>query len=67
MGAGRTLLPPMPWQVYGKKTDEDLKAIYAYLMSIKPIKNMVPQPIPPESEWGNVSKEIGYYLLRRLN
>lgn len=40
MGAGRTLLPPMPWQVYGMKTDEDLKVIYAYLMSIKPIKNM---------------------------
>ncbi|HEY6627198.1 MAG TPA: diheme cytochrome c-553, partial [Ignavibacteriaceae bacterium] len=44
MGVGRTLLPPMPWEVYGKKTDEDLKAIYAYLMSIKPINNMVPQP-----------------------
>lgn len=47
MGVGRTLLPPMPWEVYGKKTDEDLKAIYAYLMSIKPINNMVPQPTPP--------------------
>lgn len=48
MGVGRTLLPPMPWQVYGMKTDEDLKAIYAYLMSIKPINNMVPQPTPPD-------------------
>jgi hypothetical protein len=48
MGVGRTLLPPMPWEVYGKKTDEDLKAIYAYLMSIKPINNMVPQPTPPD-------------------
>lgn len=46
-GVGRGLLPPMPWEVYGKKTDEDLKAIYAYLKSIKPIKNMVPQPAPP--------------------
>ena len=44
MGVGRTLLPPMPWEVYGKKTDEDLKGIYAYLMSIKPINNQVPQP-----------------------
>jgi len=48
MGVGRTLLPPMPWEVYGKKTDEDLKAIYAYLMSIKPISNQVPQPTPPD-------------------
>ncbi len=48
MGVGRPLLPPMPWQVYGMKTDEDLKAIYAYLMSIKPINNMVPQPTPPD-------------------
>jgi len=46
MGVGRPLLPPMPWEVYGKKTDEDLKAIYAYLMSIKPIHNEVPQPVP---------------------
>lgn len=48
MGVGRPLLPPMPWEVYGKKTDQDLKAIYAYLMSIKPINNQVPQPTPPD-------------------
>ena len=48
MGVGRPLLPPMPWQVYGMKTDQDLKAIYAYLMSVKPIKNTVPQPTPPD-------------------
>ena len=47
-GVGRPLLPPMPWEVYGMKTDEDLKAIYAYLISIKPINNMVPQPTPPD-------------------
>jgi mono/diheme cytochrome c family protein len=49
MGVGRPLLPPMPWQVYGMKTDEDLKAIYAYLMSIKPIRNEVPQPVSPDN------------------
>jgi hypothetical protein len=47
-GVGRPLLPPMPWHVYGKKTDQDLKAIYAYLMSIKPIRNQVPQPVTPD-------------------
>lgn len=48
MGVGRPLLPPMPWQVYGLKTDQDLKAIYAYLMSVPPINNTVPQPTPPD-------------------
>jgi hypothetical protein len=38
----------MPWQVYGMKTDQDLKAIYAYFMSIKPINNKVPEPTPPD-------------------
>lgn len=47
MGVGRPLLPPMPWQVFAQKTDEDLKAIYAYLKSLPPIKNKVPDPVPP--------------------
>lgn len=47
-GVGRPLLPPMPWQVYRLKTDEDLKAMYAYLMSLKPIRNQVPLPTPPD-------------------
>ena len=32
---------PMPWQAYAGMSEEDLAAIYAYLMSIKPIKNQV--------------------------
>tara|TARA_R110002126_G_scaffold84533_2_gene205433 strand:- start:101 stop:670 length:570 start_codon:yes stop_codon:yes gene_type:complete len=43
----RPLLPPMPWEGYSKLPDEDLKAIYAYLKSIKPVKNIVPQAILP--------------------
>lgn len=31
----------MPWTMYGKMTEEDLKAIYAYLKTVKPIKNSV--------------------------
>ena len=46
-GIGRPVLPPMPWPVYGKATDDDLKAIYAYLRSLPPVKNHVPQPIDP--------------------
>lgn len=31
----------MPWSMYGKMTDEDLKAIYAYMRTVKPISNKV--------------------------
>lgn len=43
----RPLLPPMPWQNYSKLTDEDLKAMFAYLKTVKPVKNSVPAPIAP--------------------
>ncbi|THU40885.1 cytochrome c [Niastella caeni] len=38
----RPLLPPMPWQEYRKASDEDLRAVFAYLRSLKPVKNIVP-------------------------
>ncbi len=31
----------MPWLMYGKMKESDLKAIYAYLRSVKPVKNEV--------------------------
>lgn len=45
----RSLLPPMPWQMYRNMTDNELKAIFAYLKSIRPVRNVVPPPIPPAS------------------
>ena len=49
-GQGRPILPPMPWPQYKYATDEDLRAIFAYLRTIPPIRNRVPQPIDaPES------------------
>jgi len=44
---GRPLLPPMPWQNFSRLTDRDLKSIYAYLKTTRPVSNIVPQPIPP--------------------
>jgi hypothetical protein len=44
---GRDILPPMPWQEVAKMTDEDLKAVYAFLQSLPPINNKVPQPVAP--------------------
>ena len=46
-GQGREILPPMPWPFVGQATDEDLSAIFAFLQQIPPIKNQVPEPIPP--------------------
>ncbi len=48
LGRGRQILPPMPWPAYGQMTDEDLKAIYAYLKTVPAIKNKVPDPIAPQ-------------------
>jgi hypothetical protein len=45
----RALLPPMPWVMYRNMTDDELKAIFAYLKTTKPVKNIVPPPVPPVS------------------
>jgi mono/diheme cytochrome c family protein len=47
MGEGRPILPPMPWEGIRKLKDDDLKAIFAYLKSLKPIHNPIHDPIPP--------------------
>jgi hypothetical protein len=48
-GAGRPILPPMPWMNLLGATDDDLRAMFAYLQSTPPIKNAVPRPgVPPE-------------------
>jgi mono/diheme cytochrome c family protein len=47
LDGGRTLLPPMPWPNFIQMKDEDVKAIFAYLKSTKPVKNIVPAAVPP--------------------
>ena len=44
---GRMILPPMPWAFFRYVSDDDLKAIWAYLQSLPAISNSVPLPIPP--------------------
>jgi mono/diheme cytochrome c family protein len=50
-GVARPILPPMPWFNYAKMSDEDLRAVYAYLRTLKPVRNEVPEaivaPAPP--------------------
>ena len=47
-GTGRPILPPMPWFNLNVLNDQDLRAVFAYLRSIKPIDNAVPAPLPPK-------------------
>lgn len=47
-GKGRPLLPPMPWPMIRDLTDEDLRAVFAYLQSLPPIRNRVPAPVDPD-------------------
>ena len=43
----RAILPPMPWESFGKMTDDDLRAMFAFLQTIPAIVNHVPDPLPP--------------------
>lgn len=47
MGTSRDILPPMPWPFLAQLSDDDLKAIWAYLGTVTPVTNHVPEPIPP--------------------
>jgi mono/diheme cytochrome c family protein len=48
MGMGRPIMPPMPWPNVATLTDDDLKAVFAYLKSLPPVKNAVPAPVTLE-------------------
>lgn len=43
----RPMLPPMSMMPFDQMRDDELKAIFAYLKTGTPIKNVVPQPTPP--------------------
>lgn len=47
LGMGRPILPPMPWYDIGQLTDDDLRAMFAFLRTVRPVQNPVPAPIPP--------------------
>jgi mono/diheme cytochrome c family protein len=52
---GRIMLPPMPWQQFSAyMTDEEIKAIFAYLKSIRPVNNIVPRPLSPVMNTGGI-------------
>ena len=50
LAGSRPLLPPMPWPSIKNFSDDELKAIFAYLKNVKPIKNVVPAFMPPATK-----------------
>lgn len=38
---GTEMMPPMPWPDFARMSDSDLKAIWAYLKTVTPVKNDV--------------------------
>lgn len=44
---GTPILPPMPWPVYARMSDEDAYALAAYIKSVMPIRHKAPDRVPP--------------------
>lgn len=47
MVRSRKLHDMMPWRMYGQQTDEDLKAMFAYVKTIPPVQHRVDNSQPP--------------------
>jgi hypothetical protein len=59
MGAeGRPVMPPMPWQEFRNMTDDDLKAVFAFLKTIPPIHNPVADPKVPKPVMDGILKVL---------
>ena len=43
----RELHTTMPWAYYRKMTDNDLKLVFAFLKTLKPVKHSVDNSLPP--------------------
>lgn len=52
--AGHTIkASEMPWDMFKTATDNDIKAIYRYLKTLKPIKNKIPKIVTTKEELEN--------------
>ena len=51
LGVGRSILPAMPWmKIRFLLTDEDLRAMFAYLQSLPAVPNLVPAAVPASGD-----------------
>ena len=46
-GDGAAYFPVFPYPSYRLLSDDDAAAIHSYLQSLPPVKNVVPNPLPP--------------------
>ena len=56
----------MPWENTKAMTDEDLKAMFAYLRSIPAVKNQVPLPVIPAARLKRNHDRADIVSLRRI-
>ena len=63
-GNGRPILPPMPWAPLSQQSDDDLKAIYAYLRTIPAVRNDVPAPKVPDAAMDAIAASYGKMAAR---
>jgi hypothetical protein len=49
MGASRPIAPPMPWTALRNCSDEELRAIWTCLRTLKPMTNLVPDYLSTQS------------------
>jgi hypothetical protein len=63
MGADRDILPPMPWRSLAALKDDDLKAIYAYLRTIRPSGTRCQSLFRPADRlaWNNRAKRVSAF------
>jgi len=63
-GPNRILV--MPWQAYARVSDNDARAIVAYLRSLDPIENTVPVNVPMGRETERTYVHFGVYRSKGL-
>ena len=61
-GHGRPVMPPMPWMSLGELSDDDLGAIFAYLKTVAPVVNQVPDPKVPAKVQDEIAKQYDTLL-----
>jgi hypothetical protein len=61
-GHGRPVMPPMPWMSLGELSDDDLGAIFAYLKTVAPVVNQVPDPKVPAQVQDEIAKQYDRLL-----
>lgn len=62
---GKKHMPVMPWPAYSKINDEDLRAIVAFLRSLKPITHEVPRAVSPGNKATAPYVHFGVYQSKR--